>query len=161
MVFRRSQRVVDRVLQAGADQQVAELLLGLDDFVAVLRRQRVLQQRDRHIFVADDARHFLDQVGGQVHVQPVPGDDALQQRLAGLAVQAKGGDGGGIGGGGGDLAHVEVEPAQCVRHLVERHAHAEDAARVAGGGVDCHRALRRRVGIGNAGHDAPACVEPH
>ena len=112
MIFRRRERIVDRVLQAAADQDVTDLFLGLKHGIGALAGQFVPHQRRADMLIADDARHFLAQVGRVANVEPVPGRHTFEQRFAGLAHQPKRGVRQRMCRRFVHHAHLEVEPGQ-------------------------------------------------
>ena len=63
LALRRGQGVVDRLLKAGAGQQVADALLEFEGRISSLRRQAVSQQRGRQTVVAVQPGEVFDQVG--------------------------------------------------------------------------------------------------
>ncbi len=155
------ERIVDRVLQAAADQEVADLFFGLDRLVAMLGGQHVLHQRGANPLVADDAGHFLAQVGRIADVQAVPGRRTGQQRLPGVAVEGEGSVRGRVGRRGSDLLYLEVQASQRCGHLVQGDRHPQEPAHVANGGIDQRERLVHRVGVDDAGHDPPASIGGH
>ena len=161
VVLAGGQRVVDDLLQARADQHVADLLLGVQGLVAMLGRQHGVEQALGHMFVADDTRHLFDQVGRHGDVQPVPGRSALVEIFAVLALQAEGGIVAGLGVDRLDHAHAEIKPLQALDDLLAGDGHAQDAALIGDRGVGDTRRLFDRIGVDHARHDAAAGVEAH
>jgi len=161
VVFGCSQGAVDDLLQAGGDQDIAHLFFGFPCFVAMLDREGFVHERDADKLIADHARHFLGQIGGDAHVEPVPGRHAFEQHLPRVAVQGEGRVRPGVGR---DFVHaldLEVQAAEDIGDLAERDAHAQQAACVTERGVDDRQLLLDGIGVDHAGHDMAACVLAH
>ena len=75
VVLHRGQGVTDGLLQATANQDIADTLFSLKLLIATLRWQHIIHQCGINMFIPNDASYFFGQIGGHLDIEPVPGSD--------------------------------------------------------------------------------------
>ncbi len=68
-----NQRVTDHLIQPQPNQQIAQMLLGLQGAIATQRRQFLVDQRAGESVISPHASDLLNQVNREPNVQPVGG----------------------------------------------------------------------------------------